>query len=294
MCKPPLLRFDRRHLLWLLGLGGSGALLGYILMNQSRWPPQLSSPSAPPAPPQRVGDCAIDAERLAPLRDCMQCCGPVSPRDDWQHSCIHPGTVAYSCGRLARPGGPNEHNHEPDEVARCRRLASEAGNLCQGLEVNASEASSRLAPFFVAANRGGLVPERLTPGVVRAAFGDTIYPPTGITIAPLEEGNEGWNQIADSKDGELHMDPATERRFTREQLEARRNAIRQEWQQRVGRWRTVLAWFRDNPELRDGGFVLIGDDPLGPANFGCVFPRLVLGVTSAGSLVGVCGHAVHT
>src|SRR5437899_2333986 len=103
--------------------------------------------------PEVVNGCVLDPERLAPLRECMECCGPKSPADEWKHSCIHPRAGAYSCGRLAHPGGPNEHEHEPQEVALCRRLASEAGSACRGLEVNLSEGSSVLAPFFITANR---------------------------------------------------------------------------------------------------------------------------------------------
>jgi hypothetical protein len=224
----------------------------------------------------------------------MLCCGPKSPTDEWNHSCIHPLTVAYSCGRLARPGGPNEHEHEPEEVARCQRLANEAGAVCKGLEVNLSAGSSDLAPFFVTANRQTPVPDRLTPEVVRAAFGGTIYPQAEIIVEALEVGNRGWVQIADSEDGELHLVPGAESHYTREQLETFRKNARSRWEERVGRWRTVLEWFRVRDELHGGAFVLIGEDRLSRTNYGCVFPRLVLGITKAGSVVGVCGHAVHT
>jgi hypothetical protein len=244
--------------------------------------------------PEKVNGCVLDPERLAPLRDCMECCGPESPSDEWSHSCIHPQTGAYSCGRLAYPGGSNHHEHDAEEVAHCRRLASEAAAACLGLEVNLSEGSSALAPFFITANQQTPVPAQLTPEVIRAAFGGTIYPQAEIVVEPLEAGNRGWLAIADSADGELHLPPGAESRYTREQLEAFRKDTRAEWEKRVRRWRDVLEWFRAQDALHGGAFVLVGENPLSRTNFGCVFPRLILAITRAGSLVGVCGHAVHT
>jgi hypothetical protein len=243
---------------------------------------------------ENVNGCVLDPERLAPLRECMECCGPENPTDEWDHSCIHPRAGAYSCGRLAYPGGPNEHDHHPEEVARCRRLASDAGAVCSGLEVNWSEGSSALAPFFITANRTMPAPPQLTPDVVRAAFGGTIYPPAQIDVEPLEEGSRGWQAIADSDDGELRLPPGAERHYTRDRLEAMRKDTRAKWEERTRRWRAVLEWFRTRDGLRGTAFVLVGENPLSRTNFGCVFPRLILGITAAGSLVGVCGHAVHT
>jgi hypothetical protein len=272
--------FSRRHFLWLVGGGGAG-LLGYGALRQFR------------LMPARVGICDIDPGRLAPLKDCMECCGPSSPTDAWNHSCIHPRAVAYSCGRLAFPGGPNLHEHDPGEVTLSRRLASEAGAVCRGLEVNASEATSQLVPFFITANRQTPVPDRLTSEVVRTAFGETIYPQAEIIVEPLAVGNRGWQAIADSEDGEVHLPPGTVHRYTREQLEVLRKNTQTRWEEQVRRWRTVMDWFQTQ-ELHGGSFVLIGEDRLSQSNFGCAFPRLVLGITKAGSLVGVCGHAVQT
>jgi hypothetical protein len=198
---------------------------------------------------------------------------------------------------LAYPGGPNEHQHEPEEVRNCRRLASEAGVVCRGLEINLSESVSELAPVFITANLQTPVAERLTPEILRTAFGGTIYPQAEIIVEPLKEGNRGWEAIADNDDGELHLAPGVESIYNREellQLEEARKEHRAKWKERVSRWRCVLEWFRTRDELHGGAFVIVGDNPLSRTNFGCIFPRLVLGITKAGSLVGVCGHAVST
>jgi hypothetical protein len=69
---------------------------------------------------------------------------------------------------------------------------------------------------------------------------------------------------------------------------------RRENAERVRRWRALMDWFEAQEELTAGAFVLVGHDMLGESNLSCVFPRLVVGLTRAGSLVGVCGHAVQT
>jgi hypothetical protein len=40
--------------------------------------------------------------------------------------------------------------------------------------------------------------------------------------------------------------------------------------------------------------VRIGENPLSETNFACAFPRLVLAITQAGSVVGVCSHTIST
>src|SRR5262249_38935174 len=158
-----------------------------------------------------------DRQRLAPLRRCMMSSGPEHPADAWQHSCIHPAAVAYSCGRLARPGGPNEHDHVTEDIGHCRRLAAAAGAVCRGLEVSQSEDASTLDAFCITANRSTPVPDCLTARVVRTAFGGTIYSRARIAVAPLRQGNRGWQAIADSEDGELHLPRGSEDHFSPEQ-----------------------------------------------------------------------------
>src|SRR6476660_6531323 len=89
------------RLLALLGLGGTSVAV-YGCGKKGR----AMKKQLPPLP-ANVNGCVLDPERLAPLLECMQSCGPESPTDEWDHSCIHPHTGAYSCGRLAIPGGPN-------------------------------------------------------------------------------------------------------------------------------------------------------------------------------------------
>ena len=241
------------------------------------------------AMPPMVNGCNVDPERLAPLRPCMESCGPEKPRDDWDQSCIHPQTVAYSCGRLAYPGGPNDHDHDPEELIRCRTLAAEAADVIAGVEINLSEASSTLDAFFSTANRGDTATE-LTPEVVRTTFGGTIYPSAKIIVEPFGERGLAWQNFVAISPEEYANHPTV----YGERLEAAVGNARREWQRRFELWRPFLDWFQSHQGLRSGSFVMVGDRDLSDQNFGCVFPRLVLGLTPAGSLVGVCGHAVHT
>jgi hypothetical protein len=56
----------------------------------------------------------------------------------------------------------------------------------------------------------------------------------------------------------------------------------------------MMKWFRSRKEFMSAAFVMIGEDPLGGENGGCVFPRLALGFTPAGSLAGIASYVVHT
>jgi hypothetical protein len=126
-------------------------------------------------------------------------------------------------------------------------------------------------PFSVVANVGTKVPARLTEPLIRQAFGGTIYPPARIRIEPLAEQGEWWQQVLDNYEG-----------YSGAELAAF-----------LAPWRAMIAWFHAQPELRSPSFVMIGEDPLDDDNGGCVFPRLALALTGAGSIVGICNYVVH-
>jgi hypothetical protein len=69
----------------------------------------------------------------------------------------------------------------------------------------------------------------------------------------------------------------------------------------------MIQWFQDQPEFTDSAFVRIGvrqalwaldaekeKVPPGTEIMGCVLPRLALGLTKNGSLVGLFGFSVKT
>lgn len=254
---------------------------------------KTKSTAAYPAPPREVNGCVIDEERLSPVKLCTVCCGPEEPRDDWNHSCLHPATAAYSCGRLYSPGQPNRHDHDPAEIDLCRRFSNEAAQLIAGAEVCESEAFDvALEPFFIASNRGDSFDKTLTEAIIRVAFNGTIYPQAKITIFPLKDEGRGWEAIAmcvDSPENEPKLPTELDVR----QWEAHEQA-RKKREQLAHKWRTLLAWFRLQPEFVDMGFVIVGEEQMSDTNYGCVFPRLVVATTTSGSLVGVAGYAVIT
>jgi hypothetical protein len=215
-----------------------------------------------------VRDCWLDTHRLAAIAGAMYDYGSEKADKDWPHNCLSIRTVAYSCGAICRAGDVLEHNHDPAELERCSCLSAEIAQLMSGMELGmGSEGGSCFHPFFVAANAGATVPGALDPDFIRKAFGGTIYPPAQIVVEPLEERGRWWQDVLlDSTGAEAAL----------------------------ARWRGMMRWFDEQPNFCASAFVMIGENPLGGDNHGCVFPRLALGLTEAGSLVGTGDCVVHS
>jgi len=219
-----------------------------------------------------------DEERLAVIHECMQNHDVGDPDAEWPNNLLSRRAVVYGSGVIAREGVVPTHAVDADELARCKALSAEAAAILAGVDVGmGSEASSPFLAFFVAANVGEPVPSSITEALVRAKFGGTIFPLLSITVEPLEEAGVWWSEIA----GDGEADPAV-----------------------VGAWRRLMAWSRAQGFV-DTRFVRIGDAreledlpeeewPDGTELPGCVFPRLVLGLTPQGSLVGLFGHCVES
>ena len=211
-----------------------------------------------------VRNCKIDDKRLEPLKECFAGEGP----DEWPDNYLSCKTVVYSCGRIARAGEATKHDHDPAELALCKRLSQEAADIMAGTYLGMSdEGNHEFDPFFVTANAGDKVPQKLTDKHVRAAFGRTIWPGCRITLEPLKEEGEWW-QNASAQDIENGNDRA---------LQA---------------WRSLIAWFGSQAALHGACFVSIDD--LSREPIGVIFPRLVLAATKQGSLVGLFSCVVWT
>ncbi len=224
-----------------------------------------------------ITNCQADAERLEPLRECMETYGQEGDNNaEWPWNCLSRCTVAYTCGALRRGDEPAPHNHDDAEFALCRRLASEANAIMEGVEVGmASEASYTFEPFYIVASEGAQNPRALNADTIRIAFGGTIYPGAEIVVEPLEEQGLWWEYV----DAECDNEDVDTPEETAECLRS---------------WRTLLQWFHSQPDFQNTAFVCIGEDPLGGDNGGCVFPRLAVGLTQAGSIAGIAGCVVHT
>jgi hypothetical protein len=229
----------------------------------------------------RARICKPDSHLLDALRPCMAddtliesvrpyvSFDPAADPDGYQLRCISKQTIMYSCGTIAHGGGPTRHEHPTGEMARCRRLAASAAKVMRPAEAGmGSEGTAHWSPFFITDYVGGVVPKRLTETALRAAFGGCISPKTRLWIEPLAERGEWWSHVLhDSGDSE----PADRERY-------------------LLPWRNMIRWFRSRPEFRTSRFGMIGKG----GDDGAVFPRLAVGVTEAGSLVGIITHVVHS
>jgi|tagenome__1003787_1003787.scaffolds.fasta_scaffold20745961_1 hypothetical protein len=225
-----------------------------------------------------IRDCRIDPDRLLPIEFATVDYDPGQgqPDREWSGSTLSSRTVAYSCGALCRAGDTREHRHDAAELELCRRLADEAESIMEGIEIGlGDEWGGGFFPFFVAANVGTPAPPAVNEEVIRTAFGGTIYPHAVVQAEPLDEA----------------------RGFLRVYLEELRDHS-EDAENELEHWRALIRWSRDNRELHGASLVLIGETPLNRKdrgdNRGCIHPRLVVGLTEGGSLVGIAGCVTHT
>ena len=218
----------------------------------------------------------IDEEKLAVLKPCMENYGVGSDNDEWSHNIISNQTVIYQNGAIIRRNSIVHHSVDSAELALCKTLATEAESIMAGVEVGmGSESSDTFHQFFIVANTNEAIPDKIDETLIRAKFGDTIFPFATITVEPLSESGTWWSEVEyDGSESTLeYFKP----------------------------WREMIAWFNNQPEFIDTAFVRIGDSnelfklSLERNIFpGCVLPRLIFGLTRNGSLVGLFGISVQT
>ena len=233
-----------------------------------------------------ITDFDLDPARLAPLRQCMANYGIGDPNAEWPNNMISRKAVAYGSGVIAREGIPVRHNVAPQEFALCKRLASEVSALMSGVIIGmGSEAYDTFHEFFIVANVDDPITEKIDEALVRSKFGDTIFPLATMTVEPLEEAGVWWSELLyDGSDLDLA------------ELEAH-----------LRPWRKMVRWFHAQAELKDYRFVRIGecgplseldfthgDAPQGTELAASVLPRLAIGLTRGGSIVGLFGYSVQT
>jgi len=228
----------------------------------------------------------LDPSRLVPLRECMDNYGIGDPEAEWPNNIISRKAVVYGSGVITRKGTPVTHNVAPEEFDLCRRLASEVSALMSGITVDmGSEAYDTFFEFFIVANVDDPIPAKIDEPLIRSKFGDTIFPLATITVEPLEEAGVWWSELIY---GVSDLDLDEQEAYLRP-------------------WRRMLQWFREQSDLKDAVFVRIGeyellnvmdfedcDDVPGTELAASVLPRLALGLTSRGSIVGLFGYSVQT
>jgi hypothetical protein len=218
-------------------------------------------------------NCQINPERLQSLAECSETYGierEHPDEKDWPYNVLSTQTVVYDCGAYCRSGDTILHHHDPVEFQLCQDLAAQAAEMMQGIYIGmGDENDHELAPFYVVANQDRPVPTSITEQEIRSAFGGTIYPQARIEICSLPAGaGQWWEYLSDPE-------------YTAPEI--------------MAAWQKLIDWYQTQTDLSNPVFVEINLDTAdGHQNNGCVLPRLVLGLTKAGSLVGLSSCVVHT
>lgn len=222
----------------------------------------------------------LDPDKLAVLQDCMDNYDVGSLEAEWPNNIISRKAVVYQSGVIARGESPVRHMVDSAELMLCQSLAAAIENLMAGVDVGmGSEASTQFRRFYIVANSDEPKPSIIDERLIRSKFGETIFPPATITIEPVIEAGIWWNEVMSDgfECGDEYLEP----------------------------WKAMMAWFRGRNEFIDAAFIRIGDSqalwkldranlPAGTEITGSVLPRLALGLTHNGSLVGLFGYSVQT
>lgn len=242
----------------------------------------------------RKRSCEIDLDRFAVISECAETHGMEyrAPEDEWIWNVISRKVITYSCGAICREGDPLQHNHDSSEIDLCKRLSAKATDIMSAHYIHeGDEGSHKFLPFYVASNKGIFAPKTLNEETVRSAFGGTIYPFAEVSVESLhnwvrKKEKEFEDYLEDNEEPEGDDEWNYERNY-------------------VFAWRELTEWFKQQPELSDSSFVSVDikrsarkNDPernkRDRYNGGCVFPRLAVALTAAGSLVGIFSCVVHT
>lgn len=222
----------------------------------------------------------LDPARLAVIAECSNTWDCGDGIADWPNNIISQHAVVYNDGTIARRGDTVTHQFDPVEVALCVRVSQAAEQVMRGVEIGmGSEATSYYVPFFIAARDASAKPRKIDEDLIRAYFGDTIFPLATIAVEPFAEDTTWWQAVW--TDGE---------------------ACGQEY---FTPWKALCDWFTQQSAFVDAAFVSIGEwehfnalpdesYPPGTELTPSSFPRLPLGLTENGSLVGLFGYTVQT
>jgi hypothetical protein len=217
------------------------------------------------------------------FKKCMNNFGVGDGAFDWPNNILSRRTIVFECGLIARKGTCGIREIDAREFTLCQRLAKRAHAQLRGLNFDiGSEEHNPLWEFYIVGSISEKVRSRITPKFIRAKFAGTIFPPATITAETLVDKGSWWSELV-SASGE-----------TGTSLDAY-----------LRPYREMIAWFRERPEFVSTAFVRIGDRrqlgqltnedlPQGTAVVPSVLPRLALGLTRKGSLVGLFGYTVQT
>lgn len=218
-----------------------------------------------------------DAALLAILAPCMDNYDVGETSAEWPNNILSTKTVIYQDGTIAKAGDVISHSIDAVELQLCQQLSANIAEIMQDVEVGmGSESGDVFQPFYIVKNTPA---QTINATLIEHYFAQSIFPLATILVEPLQKDTQWWTAV--EQDGE---ESPTEY-FTP--------------------WLNMLNWFQQQHDFIDVAFVSIGDCELlqeidqedypdGTVITGCVLPRLALGLTAKGSLVGLFGYVVHS
>lgn len=206
------------------------------------------------------------------MRQCIESYG-IEGEGEWVNNSVSSLAQFWSCGMVSRNPHVPTHDHDPNELARCRVLAKEATEVIGPVwPLLRSGSDPDTQPFFVAAQRKGVMPKRVSEKLIRAALGGTLHPDARVVIEPFAERTDWWGEIEEDARAESPDDASFE--------------------DLVAAWRNLMQWFPAN-SLAAPSFVRTTDSEEVSQTLGCVFPCFIVGISDKGSLIGVATHVVE-
>lgn len=208
-----------------------------------------------------IQDCSVDPKRLTMMHECMGMDIEHDSLHEYDWNVISRKAVIYSCGMICREGDRLVHNHDPDELELCRSFSAEVANILSNCCLTTDEDTHEFVPFYVTANLNDAVPAIVTEKIVRSAFGNTIYSGVEILVKPLEEAAHNF------------------------------------YDDHLTSFHSLINAFARHPKISHPVFVEIGNTIVSDSEdtgSGCFFPRLIIGVSNSGSLIGVFTYVTHT
>ncbi len=231
-----------------------------------------------------------DGARFAVLKDCIDDYGVAEDESaEWPNNILSRRAVVYGNGTIARASDAISFAVDSDELDLCIRLANEAATLMEGEEVGmGSESSAGFSAFWICAN-GDEKPAQIDEALIRARFGDTIFPPASIKIEPLSQESSMFNSVREDAESSCTDDPENSSQY----------------KATLEKWRELISWFAAQQGFRGTACISIGHSeefwdlseeeyPPGTKITPCVVPRLLVGLTGKGSLCGLFGFVVNT
>jgi hypothetical protein len=219
-----------------------------------------------------------DPIRLSVILECMETYEVGEAWAEWPNNIISRRAVVYRDGAIVREEDVFPGLIDATELALCQGLGDEVAGLMHSVSVGmGSQADNSFHPFFILGSGTASLATSINEQLVRDRFGGTIFPQATITVEPLSDGTIWWNEVLSDGEGcgETYFAP----------------------------WTGMVDWFSGHSAFVASAFVRIGDprllaalpneaSPNGTVIAGGVLPRLALGLTRNGSLVGLFGAVV--